>query len=388
MAGPFVIISGIGPNAGGTGLLMQGLIAEAKGSDVRFVYRDKTRPRGWARLNPVWFIRQRWNRLWFGAQARRAARTNGETLLLHPQSFAPDLFASLIESRAHSWVYVLDAYLFCERSYNVLPGGVRPCLRCHATTDAEGVRSGCFGAGRGWPLRERFAGWVRSGKIRLVAQCASQARFWEKHYGLASPIPVVPLMVPDLEAFGEGRAARVGRPKVVFHGSPNAAKGIFAVRELAQRMPGCDFLVPASLREVARHGGPTEGWSANVAFERMSWSDGLEGAVREAELVLCPSAWSAPVEGAVLKSMAHNGLVGLIPDATAFAGEVPAEARLDLDPQDWDGTAVRLTATLADPARCAAVRAAARRYIDAYRFANAGMLRRLREVCRLDPESA
>ena len=381
MERPFIIVSGIGPNSGGTGLMMRGLMAEAQGTAVRFVYRDKSRPRGWARLNPVWFLRQRWNRLFFGGRARRAARSPEELLVLHPQSFRPAVLEAMIAARPRTWVYVLDSHFFCERNYNVLRDETTPCFRCLGGADEPGLREGCFGEGQAWPLRARFAGWVRSGKVRLLAQCPSQARLLRSYYGADVPVSVVPLMVPDLAPpEGVRRPARA-RPLVVFHGSPNAAKGIFVVRALARQLPECDFLVPASMREVDRHGGPTEGWPANVSFRRMSWDDGLADAVASADLVLCPSVWSAPVEGAVLKSLSHNGLVGLIPEPTAFASDVPAAARVDLDPSDWPATAARLRALLANPVRQASVRAEAARYIRDYRAANAGMLGRLRSAC-------
>lgn len=378
---PFTIVSGIGPNAGGTGLMMSGLMDEARGTPVRFVYRDKSRPRGWARLNPAWFLRQRWNRLLFGTRARAAAGTPGELLLLHPQSFRPDVLAAIILARPRTWVYVLDAHFFCERNYNALREETTPCLRCLAGSDVPGVGEGCFRAGAAWPLRSRFVEWVRSGRIRLLAQCVAQAGLLRRYYGEQTPVPVVPLLVPDLAPGPvRPRPARV-RPQVVFHGSPNIAKGIHVVRRLAGLMPECDFIVPASPRELARHGGSAVGWPVNVSFLRMTWQDGLAEAVAAADLVLCPSVWSAPVEGAVLKSLSHNGLVGLIPDPTAFAADLPPEVRVDLDPADFPATADRLRAVLADPVRQASIRAAAARYIDEYRTTNAGMLTRLRSAC-------
>jgi len=273
---------------------------------------------------------------------------------------------------------VLDSHFFCERSYNVLRDEISPCLRCLSGSDAPGAKEGCFSSGKAWPLRARFAEWVRSGKVSLLAQCASQARLLQSYYGADILVPVIPLMVPDLAP--PPAIARPTRPRasVVFHGSPNAAKGIFAVQALARHLPECDFLVPASHRELDRHGGPEEGWPTNVSFRRMTWDEGLAEAVTSADLVLCPSVWSAPVEGAVLKSLSHNGLVGLIPHRTAFAGDIPASARVDLDPSDWTATAGRIRSLLADPTRQAAIRAEAAHYIKDYCASNGGMLERLR----------
>ena len=99
-------------------------------------------------------------------------------------------------------------------------------------------------------------------------------------------------------------------------------------------------------------------------------------------LRICPSSWSATVEGAVLKSLAHNGLVGLFAHETAFSSEVPVEARLDLNPSDWPATVARLRAALADPVLATSIRSAARAYITHYLAGSRDMLAKIRAVCR------
>ena len=355
---------------------------ESIGTAARFVYRDKAHPHGWARLNPTWFLRQRWNRLFFPLNARIAAKASGELLVMHPQSIKPALLESIITSRHKTWLYVVDAHFFCERNYNILREESKPCLLCLGGSDAPGVNQGCFNAGKGWPLRARFVEWVRSGKVKLLAQCESQARLLNRYYGEDVPVKVVPLMAPDIFVPpGHSIPSMRARPLVVFHGAPNVAKGILITRELARRLPSCDFLVPAAFSELARYGGPTKGWPSNVSFHRMIWGKGLAEAVASADLVLCPSVWSAPVEGAILKSLSHNGLVGLIPDSTSFASNIPPAARVDINPADLSVTVELIKSILSNPAAQITIRAAARRYMKDYCDRNQGFLQKLYSAC-------
>jgi glycosyltransferase involved in cell wall biosynthesis len=105
--------------------------------------------------------------------------------------------------------------------------------------------------------------------------------------------------------------------------------------------------------------------------------------VQLADIVLCPSSWSAPVEGAVLKSLAHNGLVGLYVHETSFASEIPADARVCIDPKDMERTVATLRRLLKNPAEMEAMRAAARQFITRYAVDNRSMLGSLRSACGL-----
>jgi hypothetical protein len=147
-------------------------------------------------------------------------------------------------------------------------------------------------------------------------------------------------------------------------------------------MPDCDFLIPSDEKEFIYHFGAVAGLPTNITFQRMNWASGLAEAVATADLVLCPSSWSATVEGAVLKSLAHNGLVGLFAHETAFASEVPDDARLGLNPSDWPATVACLRVALANPAQAAVIRSAARAYITRYLASSSDMLSKIRAVCR------
>jgi hypothetical protein len=383
-----VFVSGIGPGSTGTGALMIGLMAEsAAGVPAEFIVKEKTpRKRGWARLqkfNPFRLVYYGLSRALFPWRVRRAARSGKELVMLHPQTIGFPLFLQVMESRPVVWMYVLDAFVFCRRSYNCLPGEAAPCLRCVGNDGAAADRHGCADWFNSGPFQAHFPAWVRSGRLRLMAQCESHARLLRAHFGESAVVRVVPLSVPDISASvaPAARPARL-RPLAVFHGSCQPAKGVSHVIALAREMPDWDFLVPSDPKEYVQHFGDASGLPANLLFRRLSWSEGLAEAVTTADLVLCPSIWSATVEGAVLKSLAHNGLVMLLPHDSAFAFELPADARLALDPADLPGTAARVRAVHADASQSLNIRTQARRYAEDYAGRCRGMLRAIAEVCR------
>ena len=371
-------VSGIGPGPTGTGALMIGLMEEARPDpSAKFLFKI---PRG---SSPWGLLKYVYNRASFAGRVRRATRSAETVVLLHPQTIGFRTFAAVVESRPVTWMYVLDSFTFCVRSYNCLVGEATPCLRCLGNDGAAAAEQGCVNWFRSGPFHAHLPKWVQSGRLRLMAQCESHARLLRAHFGPQAIIHVVPLSVPDVEvpAAWAVRPARP-RPLVVFHGACYPAKGVDHVVALARLMPECDFLIPSDEKEFIHHFGAVAGLPTNITFRRMSWARGLAEAVATADLVLCPSSWSATVEGAVLKSLAHNGLVGLFAHETAFASEVPVDARLDLNPSNWPATVARLRAALADSAQATAIRSAARAYITRYLASSRDMLGQIRAVCR------
>jgi len=388
MSSEIVFICGIGPGSTGTGALMIGLMAEAAaGTPAEFIVKEKTpRRRGWARLqkiNPFRVAHYFFSRVSFPWRVLRAAKSDKDVVMLHPQTIGFPLFRQVMEARPHVWMYVLDAFVFCRRSYNCLPGETAPCLRCLGNDGAAADQHGCqdwFGSG---PFQQHFPAWVGSGRLRLMAQCESHARLLRTHFGPGAVVKVVPLSVPDIAVPSSAPVRPVrDRPLAVFHGSCQPAKGIVHVIALAKEMLDWDFLVPSDPKEYLQHFGSMTDLPANLQFRRLSWSEGLAEAVATADLVLCPSIWSATVEGAVLKSLAHNGLVMVTTHDSSFGSELPADARLALDPADLRGTAARLRAIQADPALAESMRISARTYAEEYARRCRGMLNGIREACR------
>ena len=358
---------------------MHGLVNESKGDQsIRFVYKRSSGRSPWR------LARYIINRMAFPWIIRRVSESEGEVLVLHPQTIGLALLREIIEARNHTWMYVLDASIFCLRSYNCLPAESTPCLRCLGNDGSAARLNGCVNWFRSGPFQDYLPGGVRSGKLKLIAQCETSAELLRAHFGRETTVAVVPLTVPDVTPpQGIFTRPRREKPLAVYHGACNHAKGIAHVIALATLMPDWDFLVPSSMRELTRDFGHLDLYPPNLILKQMSWSSGLSEEVKMADLVLCPSSWSAPVEGAVLKSLAHNGLVGLYVHETSFAAEVPPEARVAIDPRDLEGTAARLRRLISNPDEAAAIRSAARRFITQYAEQSQSMLTSLRSTCGL-----
>ena len=69
----------------------------------------------------------------------------------------------------------------------------------------------------------------------------------------------------------------------------------------------------------------------NIDFISMSWGTGLKTAVANCKIVINPSLWSAPVEGALLKSIKYNGCVAIVPGDFSFQKEIPLDTVIHLD---------------------------------------------------------
>ena len=358
---------------------MQGLVDEAKGDDSTCFVFKRTRGR-----NPLRLARYIINRTAYPWMVRKAAKAEGEVVIFHPQTIGLSLMREIIDARPLTWMYVLDSSTFCVRSYNCLPAESAPCLRCVGNDRSASKLNGCSDWFHSGLIQDYLPGWVRSGRLKLIAQCESHAKVLKSHFGEETPVVIVPLSVPDINPpkMDVVRPQRK-RPLAVYHGASIHAKGIMHVISLAILMPDWDFLVPASTREMKYHLGKMGALPPNLTLRQMNWPSGLFEQVQMADIVLCPSSWSAPVEGAVLKSLAHNGLVGLYVHETAFAAELPADARVAIDPLDLEGTAAHLRRLISNPEEAKAIRVAARRFISHYSAQSQLMLKSIRSICGL-----
>ena len=102
---------------------MIGLIEEARPDpSARFLFKLTRGSSPWGLLKYIF------NRASFAGRVRRASRAAEAVVLLHPQTIGFRTFAAVVESRPVTWMYVLDSFSFCVRSYNCLVGESTPCL--------------------------------------------------------------------------------------------------------------------------------------------------------------------------------------------------------------------------------------------------------------------
>lgn len=342
------VVSGVSPGRDGVGRVLAHLEASARGRDeVAFGYPGPRKQGSLgkaARTSPAAFFREVLFRLRakgrHGRAVRRASALDAAALVfIHPSSYGYRRFLALVERRERpTWLYVMDGSWFCVRSYNHVDGERGACVRCLGGDFDAAARMGC----RPFPQRDRSAfeyvrrlpALVRSGKVRLLVQSPAQEKLVRRHFGDSAHVCDVGLWAVDWdEIVGAAPAPERGdRPAhdVVFHGASVPAKGVRFVVELARRCPDLRFLVP-----FAAEGFPDElrpRVPPNCTVTAMTWETGLREAVQEAAVVLVPSLWSAPIEGALVKSIALARAVAVVENDGAFASDLPDGLCLVLPP--------------------------------------------------------
>jgi len=258
-------------------------------------------------------------------------------LVFHPQSLGFSRLLELLERRrVATWIYVLDNCFFCLRSRNSIPGEFDACLRCHAQGLEQAEKHGCSSTPYHFMVSdlERLRRLGRTGKVRFFVQNVSQIELVNSWFGIRNAVQVGLNVLEDEESHCSGEQGY----DIVYHGAPIWAKGLGFFLRLAEAMPRRSFFAPMTINQAGAVLSKL-GWKSpppNVTFAQMRWGSGLREAVMQAKLVYCGTLWSAPVEGALLKSIRMNGAV-LVSDAIAgYANEIPSECVERLQLGDFD----------------------------------------------------
>ena len=340
-----VFFSGIGPGESGTGRLVEWLCRT--GCSVVFLREPTTGARYLLSRAHLWaamreFAAPRFSRGFFAARLRLEATTNlNQVVLLHPQTIGMQRVVEFIRKRKIApWLLLLDSGYFCIRSYNYIPGERAPCERCVGGQFEAIQRHGC----EPFPVVDPAAlSFVRDlielvvdGRVRLLAQCASQARLARRHFGV--DVPVVGLWTAGWEELFELSLTDDVEPSnadILYHGNWVDAKGAPWLVEVARHCAELRFLFPCAAPRSAEDLPPT------CRFQPMSWNTGLSEAVARAGITVVPSLWSSPIEGALVKSLLRSRAVAVVANATGFASEIPADVALHL-PAEPTAAAERL----------------------------------------------
>lgn len=345
-----VFISGIPAGDSGTGRFVAHLearMAELVGSRIKLITKPE-RP-------PLWRIQ-----IWMRNKAYKHAAyefvrygvllgkfftgvtlvwlSRGQRLiLLHPQNVGYRLALRLLESRKEpALIYLLDSSFFCVLSYNHLQGENGSCLRCLEFGFDQIVKNGCKPFPQADPEATAFAPrlkeLVNSGRVKVAAQNRRQAELAQRHFGLASQPPVVGLWTHDWdEVFSSSNTQSVTSEivpsayswDVLFHGHCLDAKGVAWTAVLAAQCPELRFMFPFAKPD----------WfdaPKNCFFIPCSWESGLREEIRSSMFVAVPSLWSAPIEGALVKSIACARAVVVVNNPTSYCDELPEGLVLNL----------------------------------------------------------
>jgi hypothetical protein len=347
-ASRIVVVSGIPVGYSGTGRFLAHLqerMEELTGKRIKLVSRPEPLDEGqinvWVQnkaylraLSEKLRYKFKLGRFWLGVFSVWLRR-NQNMILLHPQNLGYRLALRLIESRANpSLIYLLDSSFFCLVSYNHLKGENGSCLRCIEHGFDQIKKNGCKPFPQPyWTALEfapRLQELVKAGRVNVAAQNVRQAELAQRQFGLAALPRVVGLWTQDWDEVFSEKSWYSSPPQsavytwdVLFHGHCLDAKGASWTASVAAQCPELRFMFPFHKPD----------WfvdSTNCNFIPCTWESGLRDEIRKSRFVIVPSLWSAPIEGALIKSIACAEAVAVVDNPTSFCDELPGEVVLKL----------------------------------------------------------
>jgi len=169
---------------------------------------------------------------------------------------------------------------------------------------------------------------INNGKVKFLVQSDNHKSLVKKHFKKSVVVETVGLLA-DFETvpINKNKVIDINNYDVVFHGSCGYAKGVHWAIQLAKECIEYSFFFPFTYERVVEMDIKP---SKNCFFYECSWETGLFELVENAKLVLCPSFWSAPIEGALIKSMIFGKKVGVVDLPTTYSSLIPADIILKL----------------------------------------------------------
>jgi glycosyltransferase involved in cell wall biosynthesis len=256
----------------------------------------------------------------------------GSTVIIfHPQSIGLKITANLILNNK-VYFYVLDSFFFCKKSYNYIEGN-NGCLKCITNPQAS-IENNCdfllsIESDKDYEdLQQVISSNLDS--ICFLTQNNNHSLLLKKKFGEKIDVIELGMLIDLNEESLPNHKNRDLEYDFVFHNTNFEAKGILYFIEVAKRMPRYRFLIPYSKSDI--HNKKHEiNYIDNLDFISMTWKTGLKEAVRKCKIVINPSLWSSPVEGALLKSIKNNGCVAIVPVDYSFQKEILSDTVIHLE---------------------------------------------------------
>jgi hypothetical protein len=336
-----IFISSIGPGNGGAGRFVSKLVSEVNNSpnknDIKFLFLEKGiyAPR-LAFLNKKYFltifliIKKFIRFLYFNISLFFCLKKHSKVIFILPNLLKHRFFVKITKNSQQNYLYVLDNSFFCLKHYNKLSHENFPCLRCLDNIKSH-LDFNCGLDERNKDLKyiEYLTKLNTEGKIKFLAQNLNQKKLLEKFF-LDSETTVVGMIPHDFPSeFPQNYSSINSNQKIfdiVYHGPDVDAKGISWVLELSQKLPQYSFLLPINCTGI-----PKDKY-LNCTFNAVNWETGLEFHIRNAKIILVPSIWTAPIEGALIKSIIYGKIVATFSFPFAFSSELPPKLIITLEP--------------------------------------------------------
>lgn len=335
------IISGIGPSDHGAGRLVKELIKFANQSnpDIKVIAFYSKKNKLFKFLKNSFFghyLKLIYYKLIQKSNSARQIQNikHSTVLLLHPQTLGFDNFKILIENKNKIFLYVLDNSFFCMKSLNYA-NGHKACFDCLGNINTSSIqKNGCKPSPVMYSLQDNteFLKYLNGIKmeVNFLAQNYLQQNLLFKHFGDQINSDVVGMYTSEFSENKIYNAHDNFKFDFVYHGSLELAKGVLYFIELAKAMPDNSFFIPYD-SNLVKNKLNLKTLPTNINFENQTWESGLEDTIKHSKIVVCPSLWSAPIEGAFLKSIMVNGCVAVVNTEFAYSNEFTSDQIIKLN---------------------------------------------------------
>lgn len=342
------LVSGIGISDGGVGRLMRKLSVQAEADGYTIVARRGAKSinsmlkknQYLSAMNEV--INRLVDRIGFFIKVKFIK--DSIVVFVHPQTAGFKNLFKLI-SKNKLYIYVMDNSFFCIQSYNMDPKTESECLRClkapsHALPQCRPFPSEIIKSKNiSYLLRLREV----SNKVSFLVQNSGQCDLVKAQFGSNTITQIVGLDTGELGLHIQEATKsfpNIASYDLVFHGAPHLAKGLKYFVELSEELKEFSAFIP-STKVQCEQVVQRKITATNITFFECNWESGLEQAVRTANLVVNPSLWSAPIEGALQKSVHFGRRVATVQSEYGYEREFEVSDSFIRLPRD-----VRLAATL------------------------------------------
>ena len=333
-------IAGIGPGEAGASTFYKHIEKLAKQNEVptiypfihksfrRLFYKDKLKAL-------IYLLKISFSQIVFTIKVLFLKPQN--IILSHPQGIGLLLTIFIILRHKRINFYVLDNSYFCIQSYNY-HRQEGECLRCINFNQSPYKDCKSFPGIRMNSIHLFFNKFLYhyNKKIKFFFQNYEQLELFKIHMNHQKlNLEQLGLITSDIqEALDEYKIINkdniqikkffstnsLDKSYIVFHGNDNDAKGSFIAYEIAKYLPEFNFIFPFQK--------PNLELSSNCIFLPCSWNTGLKELVISSICVLNTSMWSAPIEGALIKSILYNGVLITAKTKRAFYNEIPKDLTL------------------------------------------------------------
>lgn len=321
------IVSGLPPGYGGVGRLVAQLQKKAEQNGFRFIARKQT-------VSLKLLLSKKSYILLLGELISRLVDCivfyfkvksipDTEVVLIHPQSIGLKNCLDVFKRKKNRvYLYVMDASFFCIRSYNYL--NKKECLRCVQNVMSQMVQCEPFPRRYNKKKNIEYLRLLKnfSQEIGFLAQNHSQMLLLKEHFGSLIKVDVIGMDTGELV-----REKQVKLPNskdsynFVYHGADLKEKGIEYYICLAEIMNGYTFFIPYEQAVCeALIERPIN--ATNITFNACTWETGLRDAVENSDVIVNPSLWSAPIEGALLKSIWYGKRVAVVETEFGFEKDI------------------------------------------------------------------